>query len=297
MSYTNLKRRVDWGFTYYRNVLSASNGRIFTNLYQGSASYPFDNSKKLKLDLGIRNDRSVFFTDINDVNSLKEPDIKQRFVTTHLEYVYDNTLAPAQNIWNGLRYKVYFDWNTDISKEKYSTGKFNFNWGFDTRYYYQIYRNFIWAGRAAGEFSWGNQKTIYYAGGTDGDLFPKFNNNPPAADMYYTFQTLAVNLRGFNQNVSNGNNNLVMNSEFRLPVFTTLLSRPINNAFLRNFQLVQFFDLGAAWNGSYSGLKRPATDHRRRSYSDSNQSRWPWAICRWLWFWSKKHAAGLFCKV
>ncbi len=263
MAYTNLKRRIDWGFTYYRNAYGSFfgnyAGKIYTNLYQGSVAYPFDNSKKIKLDLGIRNDRGVIFTDIIQSNSLKIPDIKRRYVTTHMEYVYDNTLNPTQNIWNGLRYKVYFDWNTDVSKEKFATGKFNFNWGLDGRYYYPIYRNFIWAGRAAAEFSWGNQKTIYYLGGTDGGLFPKFNdNNTPAPDNYYTFQSLAVNMRGFNQNVSNGNNNLVLNSEFRLPVFTTLFSRPINNAFLRNFQLVQFVDLGAAWNGSYSGLKRPS---------------------------------------
>jgi hypothetical protein len=259
MSFQNLRRRFDWGATFYRNVIGASNGRIYTNLYQASVAYPFDNSKRLRLDVGIRNDKSVFFTDINDINSLKEPDIKQKFVTTHMEYVYDNTLNPTQNIWNGLRYKIYFDWNTDISKEKFSTGKFNFNWGFDGRYYYPIYRNFIWAGRAAAEFSWGEQKTIYYLGGTDGAISPKFNNNnTPAPDNYYTFQTLAVNMRGFNQNVANGNNNIVLNSEFRLPVFTTLFSRPINNAFLRNFQLIQFFDLGAAWNGSYNGIKRPS---------------------------------------
>jgi hypothetical protein len=37
-----------------------------------------------------------------------------------------------------------------------------------------------------------------------------------------------------------------------------LLNRPINNAFLRNFQLVQFVDLGTAWNGKYNGIKRPS---------------------------------------
>ncbi|MEO6548089.1 MAG: hypothetical protein ABIN94_08825 [Ferruginibacter sp.] len=265
MSYTNFKRRLDWGLTYYRNVLGASNGRIYTNLYQGSISYPFDNSKKLKLDVGIRSDRSVFYTDINDIQSLKEPDQKQKFVTTHLEYVYDNTLNPTQNIWNGLRYKVYFDWNYEINKVTKPNlvnpgqplGKFNFNWGADFRYYYPIYRNFIWAGRAAAEFSWGDQKTIYYLGGTDGWLFPKFNNNPPTPNENYTFQTLAVNLRGFNQNVANGNNNVVINSEFRLPVFTTLFNRPVNNAFLRNFQLVQFIDLGEAWSGKYGKIARP----------------------------------------
>ena len=259
ISYTNFKRRLDWGVTYYRNALGYFNGRTFTNLYQGSVSYPFDNSKKVKLDFGIRSDRTVFYTDISDVGSLKEPDSKRKFVTTHAEYVYDNTLNPAQNIWNGLRYKFYFDWNTDVSKIKDPNGKYNFNWGADARYYYPIYRNFIWAGRAAAEFSWGDQKTIYYAGGTDGDLFPKFNNNPPSQSENYVFQTLAVNLRGFRQNISNGSNNIIMNSEFRLPVFTTLFSRPVNNAFLRNFQVIQFFDLGAAWNGKYNALKRPST--------------------------------------
>jgi hemolysin activation/secretion protein len=71
------------------------------------------------------------------------------------------------------------------------------------------------------------------------------------------YQALAVNLRGFDQNAANGNNNVIINSEVRLPVFTTFFNKPINNAFLRNFQLVQFFDLGTAWNGSYDKIERP----------------------------------------
>jgi hypothetical protein len=131
--------------------------------------------------------------------------------------------------------------------------------GFDARHYLPIYRNFIWAVRAAADFSWGNQKLIYYLGGVDGWLSPKFNDaNRPDPDQSYAFQTLAVNLRGFPQNVANGNNAFVLNSEFRLPVFTTLLNKPVNNAFLRNFQLIQFADLGTAWNGKYDKFARPS---------------------------------------
>jgi outer membrane protein assembly factor BamA len=65
-------------------------------------------------------------------------------------------------------------------------------------------------------------------------------------------------MRGYNQNVANGNNALVINSEFRFPVFSTLFNRPINNAFLRNFQITQFIDLGSAWNGTYNALSRPS---------------------------------------
>jgi hypothetical protein len=191
--------------------------------------------------------------------------------------VYDNTLNPAQNIWEGTRYKIYTDLNRKLngaSTPGTNTG-FIFNVGFDARTYYPIYRNFIWAGRVAGDFSWGKQKFIYYLGGVDNWLmfgdnvkidnngqtkFRYFNpNNPPDPDNDYAFQSLAVNMRGFLQNVANGNNAMVINSEFRLPVFTTLFSKPINNAFLRNFQLIQFIDLGSAWNGKFDKLKRPNT--------------------------------------
>ncbi|HMP93567.1 MAG TPA: hypothetical protein PKD90_11880 [Phnomibacter sp.] len=80
--------------------------------------------------------------------------------------------------------------------------------------------------------------------------------------MNYIYQSLAVNMRGFQQNVTNGNNALVINSELRLPVFTTLFNKPINNAFLRNFQLVQFVDLGSAWEGTFSGIQRPSVSYR-----------------------------------
>ena len=231
LSYQNFKRRIDWGGTFFRSILNGGinvNGkdlaaRVITHLYQANVAYPFDNSKRISLTFGIRSDNYITLTD------------------------YEN--------------------NIDISKEKNSSGKFNFNWGFDARYYYPIYRNFIWAGRAAADFSWGNQKTIYYLGGADGWLMfggntnnRYFNdNNKPAPDVDYAFQSLALNLRGFTQNIANGNNAFTLNSEFRLPVYTTFFNRPLNNAFLRNFQLIQFIDLGTAWNGAYKGISRPSS--------------------------------------
>ena len=72
------------------------------------------------------------------------------------------------NIWHGLRWKVYIDWFTQVSKIRSTEGKYLFNAGFDARHYLPIYRNVIWAVRAAGDFSWGNQKVVYYIGGVDG---------------------------------------------------------------------------------------------------------------------------------
>lgn len=269
-----LKKRVDWGFTFYRNVQEAAGnlaglGKIYSNLYQISISYPFDVVRSLRINIGTRTDRLVIRS--FDPTTLDYPDEISRYGLAHIEYVYDNTLNPAQNIWNGSRYKFYFDWNYKLN----GGDKKIYNAGFDGRTYVPIYRNFIWAGRAAADFSWGSQKIIYYLGGVDNWLmfgqnektdangnvkYRYFNpNNHPDPNVDYAFQSLAVNMRGFIQNVANGNNAAVVNSEFRLPVFSTLFSRPINNAFLRNFQLIQFIDLGTAWNGTIDNIRRPTT--------------------------------------
>jgi hypothetical protein len=280
ISFQNLRKRLDWGLTYYRNVQSVSfntnlgpyPGKVFTNLYQGNISYPFDNNKSVRLTTAIRVDKNLLSA--VDFPSTVVADDKTVYSTNKLEYIYDNSQSTAMNIWHGLRYKVYFDWNAQINKQVTTDGPNTFNLGFDARYYYPIFRNFIWAGRAAGDFSWGNQKLIYYLGGVDGWLmfggnekfdkngnFEKYRyfnpNNQPASDQSYAFQSLAVNMRGFVQNVANGNNVVVLNSEFRLPVLPTLFNKTFTNKFLNNFQLVQFVDLGTAWNGGYNKIQRP----------------------------------------
>lgn len=267
-----LKKRFDYGLTYFRSteraILAdntsgfAATGKIFTNLYQASVSYPFDRVRSLRLNAAFRSDKYVVLADDfnNPPITLQLEDQKRTYILAHLEYVHDDAINPAQNIWKGMRYKAYIDANAQANDKGNGNKPFFFNIGGDFRYYVPIYRNFIWAFRGALDVSWGTQKMIYYLGGVDNWLFPKFNDaNTPDPDGNYAFQTLAVNMRGFPQNVANGNNAVVMNSEFRLPVFTTLFSKPINNAFLRNFQLVQFVDLGTAWNGQFDKIQRPFT--------------------------------------
>ena len=277
VNYENLKRRIDWGGSYYRNkqTFNTSGGylvKVISNLYQANISYPFDETKSVRLSSGIRSDKQVLST--LDIPSAQVPSERILYNINRLEYVYDNSLNPTTNIWNGLRYKVSVDWNRQVSGTKFADGPNTFNLGADVRYYYPIYRNFIWAGRLGADFSWGNQKFIYYLGGTDGWLMfgnnTKLDNNgnllreryfnsgnQPDPDQEYAFQSLAVPMRGYIQNVANGNNAVVLNSEFRLPVVSTFFDRSVNNPFLRNFMIVQFFDFGTAWNGKYDSFKRP----------------------------------------
>lgn len=263
-----MKKRLDYSVLYYRRTDVGSTeyvpgfftpAKLYTNLYQAGVRYPFDKARSIRLNAGVRTDKVVtkgVFIPSDNGEILKTPDNKKSYGLLRVEYVYDNAIEKATNIWNGLRYKVYVDYNAQLAKAT-EAGRNSFNLGFDARYYYPIFRNFIWAARVAGDASWGDQKILYYLGGQDGWLFPKANQENIPQDRAYAFQALAVNLRGHKQNISNGNNAMVINSEFRFPVFTTLLKRPINNAFVRNFQLTQFIDLGSAWDGSPSSMKRP----------------------------------------
>ncbi len=284
ISFQNYRKRIDWGLTYYRSNVNDFQGfykpgtidstgfdksfastNLVTNLYQANFSFPFDEVRSLRLTAGVRADKGVI-KPFPYPGALPVSDSTAKTLITRLEYVYDNTISPAQNIWDGLRWKVYGDFWAPLGKTSLK-GKHILNVGADARYYVPIYRNFIWAGRAAADFSLGDAKVIYYLGGVDGWLFNKrFNQNPqPDPSVPYAFQTLAVNMRGYNQNLANGNNDLIINSEFRLPVFTTFFDKPINNAFIRNFQLIQFIDLGTAWAGPIKNIKRPT-----EIYSDAS---------------------------
>lgn len=280
--FDNLKRRIDWGATYYRNTITASTTqgfdvRILTNMYQGNLTYPFNEVQSIRLVAGIRRDQYITRSDDLVPGSLQQPTLDENFLNARLEYVHDNTINPATNIWNGLRFKGWFELFNRLGGSyqgggRSAGGDYTFNVGFDGRNYVKLYRNIIWATRVAGDFSFGDNKVLYYLGGTDGWFMPGNNFrvrnnvlkqryfnafNTPDPDASYVYESLAVNMRGFLQNSANGNNAVVINSEIRMPVFATLFNKPINNAFLRNFQLVQFFDFGSAWNGKFLDFKRP----------------------------------------
>jgi hypothetical protein len=79
---------------------------------------------------------------------------------------------------------------------------------------------------------------------------------------------LATNLRGFDQNIRNGNTFALINSELRVPIFKYLLNRPIRSDFIRNFQIVAFGDVGTAWTGVNPYDSTNALNHRVLQYGN-----------------------------
>ena len=146
----------------------------------------------------------------------------------------------------GLFSKVFGEWFRQINKVATNL----YVVGVDFRHYQKIHRTLIWANRIAASSSFGDQKLVYYLGGVDAWLKPRFNfDTDISQEENYAYQSVATNMRGFLQNIRNGNSFALINSEIRFPVFKYFMNRPMKSDFIKNFQIVGFGDVGTAWTG------------------------------------------------
>jgi hypothetical protein len=267
------KRRWDKRYALYRktvvnNIDSQSPAvqeptqvRTNTVLGQFELRYPIDPFFSLRGRATLRQDKAVVQS--TDRVSLETPDYSEQRAALRLSAVYDNTLDVELNIKNGTRALFFveavkrFALNTQPNWTLELNDGYMTVIGLDARHYQRLDKRSILAFRLAGATSFGSERILYFLGGIDNWLFPKFNNNipiPPFGDGF-AFQTLASNLRGFEQNIRNGNSYALMNTELRVPIFKYLSQKPVLGSFWRNFQLVGFFDAGTAWQGNdpYSG--------------------------------------------
>src|SRR5258706_390587 len=248
LSYENLKRRLDKQLLFYR-ASQVNNAGLFyyrskTHQVLYRVSWPFSEVSSVKGTISYRNDRQVIHS--SDVNTLLTEDENKNWIAPKLEYVFDNTISRELNLYNGTRLKVFGEYFKNVDQKK--TDMFVF--GADVRHYQKIHRQIIWANRIAGSASYGSQKIIFYMGGVDNWFNPKFDQTIPIDfNQNYAYQTIATPLRGFDQNIRNGNKFVLANSEIRIPIFTYLLNRPVRSDFIRNFQVVGFADAGTAWTG------------------------------------------------
>ncbi len=261
ISVENLKHRLDKQLTFYREgrmyTFDGSNTkiRVQTNELRYQLKYPFSEVSSVRTTFGFRSDRAVYLS--TDIQNLQVPNYYDNYLTFKTEYVFDNTISRGLNLYQGIRFKAFFEimQEDDLTFENNipKTIKLNkpmYAPGFDFRHYQKIHRDIIWANRIAAATSLGEGKIVYYLGSTDSWSKPQFNYSIPIDNSQnYAFQALATNLRGFQQNIRNGNSFAVINSELRIPVFKYLMSRPIKSDFIKNFQVIGFCDAGSAWTG------------------------------------------------
>jgi Tol biopolymer transport system component len=254
LSFENLKGTFDKQFIFHRQVYFSSDDSSYFKTYSHniylSYSKPITPVLALKGTLSYRNDRHVYLS--TDMPTLNYKNFTQHWASLKGEIIYDNTRKRTINIYFGTRFKIFGEYYKELTQKKSDMVVL----GIDFRKYIRIHRELIWANRFAASTSFGPTKLIYYLGGVDNwmgyifNKYPMFDNTTPVTpNVNYGFQALATNLRGFSQNVRNGNNFALINSELRWPIVRYLAGHPLRSNFLNSLQIVGFGDIGTAWSG------------------------------------------------
>lgn len=252
LNYANLKKRLDKEFIFqrrnleqsviYKNIPSKFRQKINEGFFV--LTWPFNRVLRVRGTFLLRNEK--YLVAGPDEIVISEPEINRNWFGGKVQLIYDDTKQLGLNLLEGTRFKVFGEYNQQFENPDLNLLVL----GFDARNYQRIHRQFIWANRIAGSTNFGTRRLIYFMGGTDSWMFPKFDQETRIDPNYnWAYQTLATNMRGFNQNARNGNNFLLFNTEFRMPLFRYLLNKPIKSELVKNFQLVAFGDVGTAWTG------------------------------------------------
>jgi hypothetical protein len=254
LSFENVKQRMDKQLIFHRQVFknftTDSYIKTYTHELLGSLKYPFSQTLAVKGTASFRHDNTIFLS--TDIGNLNEAAITKVWGGLKGEVIFDNTRVLGTNLYSGTRMKVFGEAYRQINQAKSDL----FVIGGDFRHYTRIHRSLIWANRFAASTSFGRSPLIYYLGSVD-NWINLFQSQVPTFDQSvaidytrnYAYQALATNVRGFSQNIRNGNNFAVFNTELRVPVFRYVAGHPLSSGFLNNFQVVGFADVGTAWSG------------------------------------------------
>ncbi|MBA4301443.1 hypothetical protein SAMN03080617_00592 [Algoriphagus alkaliphilus] len=261
--YDYLKSRLDFRGRFDRKTIRVSENDISFQKYvltqiEAGVSYPLNINSRFyvapliaKTQYFNLNADSLIFGQVPDQNRL---DVN--YAGGKAEFVYDRTEPMGLYSFTGLKAKVGFMHYQGLNHANRSFSNFYL----DLRNYQKIHKNITLASKLyVGSFM-GKNPQNYLIGGMDNWLFNEFYNppsnrpepspvrNPSGAENSNILFADFVDLRGYDYDEIRGRNVITFTTELRIPLFSYLSRGNITSNFVRNFQLVGFYDIGSAWN-------------------------------------------------
>lgn len=129
----------------------------------------------------------------------------------------------------------------------------------DIRNYQKISKNITFATKLFAGTFFGKNPQSYLVGGMNNWLFNQFHRPPtdrPEASPVRNAEGVEnsnllfaefVDLRGYDYDEIRGSNVITFSAELRIPIFSYLSRGNIASNFIKNFQLVAFYDAGSSW--------------------------------------------------
>ncbi|RAI89280.1 biopolymer transporter Tol [Algoriphagus yeomjeoni] len=263
--YEYLKSRVDFKGRFDRRTIRVSEGDITIQKYvltkaELGFSYPLNANARVSLSPFVA--KTQYFNLNPDSLIIGQNSEQNRLNVNYIggkaEFVYDRTQPLGLYSQRGFKGKIGYTQYQSFNNNDRSFGNFYL----DLREYRAIHKNIVIAARLyAGSFM-GNNPQTYMLGGMDNWLFNDFYRppsnrpesspirNPTGVENSNILFADFVDLRGYDYDEIRGRNMITFTAELRIPVFSYLTRGNITSNFIRNFQLVGFYDIGSAWNDS-----------------------------------------------
>ncbi len=262
IEYEYLKNRLDYRIRMDRITLMQGNSPNFyfthnyaLNKLQGAVSIPLNITTRFTASPFLA---STTFNPSSNIDPQVQsiPSANIYYMGFNLKFVYDNSLVTGINMSDGFKIRVNYENYVGLNNRSKSFGNINI----DARYYKKLGKAITFASRMAYGRFLGRAKKNFRLGGVNNWAFyqtdaPKgdpYQIDPDAPEQDYSdllFVQYVTNLRGFNYNKLFGNNYILWNAEFRIPLLKYFYKSSITSNFFRNLQLVAFADAGAAWTG------------------------------------------------
>jgi hypothetical protein len=261
--YEYLKSRLDFRGRFDRKTVRVEESDITFQKYvltqvEAGVSYPLNINSRIyaapfvaKTQYFNLNPDSLIFGQVPEQNRF---DVN--YVGGKVEFVYDRTEPMGLYSFTGIKGKIGFQHYQGLNHGDRSFSNFYL----DLRNYQKIHKNITLASKLYfGSFS-GNNPQNYLVGGMDNWLFNEFYNppsnrpepspirNPSGGENSNILFADFVDLRGYDYDEIRGNNVITFTTELRIPLFSYLTRGNITSNFIRNFQLVGFYDIGSAWD-------------------------------------------------
>jgi len=259
--YQYLKNLLDYSGKYAREVIywntESALQRYSKNIFEVGASLPLTPKIRVTFKPFYMLTR---YEDL-DPTLLSSPgppypsNIGDSYIGFKSELTLDNSVSRGRNLIEGSRGKLVFGHQESITDRSLSFSSISL----DIRHYQTIHREITFATRLFYGRFFGQNPQNFLLGGMDNWFFNQTNysgkENPlnvsgNVDNSQLLFVEYVTSLRGFEYATFYGENALLFNAEIRVPIIRYLHRGPISSNFLKNLQLLGFYDLGSSWSGT-----------------------------------------------
>lgn len=227
--------------------------RLVQQRISASIIYPFSTRLKLELTPAVVKNQDINY-DLTANKSISS----DFYFAPNVSLVFDNTRVSTLGVETGTKAKLSFDQYFHTSNTLRSFK----NTYLDLRHYQRIFRGLQLAGRLSYGTSRGNAPKYSFIGGVENSVnrstyqTDEINTGGDPDNKNILLYNFPGTLRGFDFGRLYGNNHLLGNVELRSHLVEFLPQMALSSNFLRNMQIVGFYDIGTAWMGSKGPFNR-----------------------------------------